>query len=82
MNCAHASKGVPEDYDSSSCSDTSTTTNSISDFEAPALSPITSKTSSEVECDGSEDCLSTKQPATDMLSGSTAAGVEDLDSVA
>ena len=54
----------------------------MSDFEAPAFSPITSTTSSEDECDESEGYFSTKQPATGMPSGSAAASLEDLDSLA
>ena len=80
-NCALVSSGVPEDYDSSMSSDTSTAIDATSDLEAPAFSPITPMTSSEDECDESEDCSSINHPASGVLSGSTAAVVEDWDSV-
>ena len=78
----HVSGAMPEYYNSTSCSDISTTTNSNSDFKAPAFSPITSTILSKDECDKSEGSFLTKQPATRMPSGPAAASVGDLDSVA
>ena len=54
----------------------------MSEFEAPAFSPITSTTSSEDECDECEGISSTTQPATAMPSGAAVASVEELDSLA
>ena len=75
------SRGLPEDYDSSSCFETNTTTDSISDVEAPPFSPLTLEPLSEDDCDGSEGCLSITEQGTGMPSGSAATDVNDLDSV-
>ena len=74
-NCTRVSRRVSESSDSSSYSDTSTSTNSMSDLDRPTFSPIKSTSSSEDEGDECEGCSSKKQPTTAMPFGP--ADVED-----